>query len=78
MAAIATFLCWVRPCLSWAGDPWEMTGYVHNVVFSCGAVADDDGSVKIYWGGADTVMCAGTARIDDLVDLCLGNSRPPY
>jgi predicted GH43/DUF377 family glycosyl hydrolase len=59
-------------------SPWEITGYVHNVVFSCGAVEDDDGDVKIYWGGADTVMCAGTARLDDLVDLCLGNSRPPF
>jgi len=57
-------------------DPWELTGYVHNVVFTCGAVAEDDGTVKLYWGGADKVMCAGTARLDDLVDLCLNDSRP--
>lgn len=56
--------------------PWEVTGYVHNVVFTCGAVTEDDGSVKIYWGGADTVMCVGTAQISDLVDLCLHKSRP--
>jgi predicted GH43/DUF377 family glycosyl hydrolase len=56
-------------------DPWEVSGYVHNVVFCCGAVAEDDGTVKIYWGGADSVMCVGTARISDLVDLCLTNSR---
>src|SRR5690554_5419098 len=56
-------------------EPYEITGYVHNVVFTCGAVPEDDGTVKIYWGGADTVMCVGTARIDDLVDLCLTNSR---
>jgi predicted GH43/DUF377 family glycosyl hydrolase len=59
-------------------DPWEVTGYVHNVVFTCGAIPEDNGTVKIYWGGADTVMCAGTARIDDLVDLCLNNPRPPF
>jgi predicted GH43/DUF377 family glycosyl hydrolase len=59
-------------------DPWELTGYVHNVVFTCGAVAEDDGTVKIYWGGADTVMCVGTARIDELVALCLSRSRKPY
>jgi predicted GH43/DUF377 family glycosyl hydrolase len=58
-------------------DPWEVTGYVHNVVFTCGAVPEDDGMVKIYWGGADTVMCVGTAKIDDLVNLCLEKSRPP-
>ncbi len=57
-------------------DPWEVTGYVSNVVFTCGAIPEDDGTVKIYWGGADTVMCAGTARIDDLVRLCLDKPRP--
>lgn len=65
------------------GDGWilqpeevyEITGYVHNVVFTCGAVPEEDGSVKIYWGGADKVMCVGTANLEDLVDHCLNNSR---
>ena len=57
-------------------DPWEVSGYVHNVVFSCAAVPEDDGTVKIYWGGADKVMCVGTAVIDDLVKICLSNPRP--
>ena len=56
-------------------DPWEITGYVHNVVFSCAAVPESDGTVKIYWGGVDTVMCVGEARIADLVDLCLQHPR---
>mgnify|MGYP001805814811 CR=1 FL=1 len=58
-------------------DPWEITGYVPNVVFTCGAIAEADGSVKIYWGGADSVMCVGTAPINELIDLCLNNSRKP-
>lgn len=58
-------------------DPWEITGYVSNVVFTCGAVPENDGSVKIYWGGADSVMCVGSAKIDDLVNLCLNKSRKP-
>ena len=57
-------------------DPWELTGYVHNVVFCCGAVPEEDGTVKLYWGGADSVMCAGTAQVQELVDLCLQNPRP--
>ena len=65
------------------GDEWilqpeetyEITGYVPNVVFTCGAIPEPDGSVKIYWGGADTVMCVGTANIEELVDHCLDNSR---
>ena len=67
------------------GDEWilqpeeiyEITGYVHNVVFSCAAVPEEDGSVKIYWGGADKVMCVGTANLEELVDCCLNNSRNP-
>lgn len=66
------------------GDDWilqpeevyEITGYVHNVVFTCGAVPEPDGSLKLYWGGADKVMCVGTAMIEELVDDCLNNSRP--
>jgi predicted GH43/DUF377 family glycosyl hydrolase len=65
------------------GDEWilqpeevyEISGYVHNVVFTCGAVPEEDGSIKIYWGGADKVMCMGTANIESLVDHCLKNSR---
>lgn len=56
-------------------EPWEVTGYVPNVVFSCGAVAEPNGTVKIYWGGADTVMCVGEADLADLVQLCLKDSR---
>jgi predicted GH43/DUF377 family glycosyl hydrolase len=57
-------------------DPWELTGYVHNVVFTCGAIPEDDGTVKIYWSGADNVMCVGVADVADLVELCLTDSRP--
>lgn len=67
------------------GDEWilqheeddEITGYVHNMVFTCGAVPEDDGSIKIYWGGADKVMCVGTANLEALVDHCIDNSRNP-
>lgn len=58
-------------------EPYEMVGYVHNVVFCCGAVPEDDGTVKIYWGGADKVMCMGIAQIEELVDLCLEHPRSP-
>jgi predicted GH43/DUF377 family glycosyl hydrolase len=65
----------------WILEPeevYEITGYVHNVVFTCGAVAEDDGTVKVYWGGADTVMCVGTASISELIKLCKDFPRKPY
>lgn len=58
-------------------EPYEITGYVHNVVFSCGAVPEENGTLKIYWGGADSVICVGTANLEELVDHCLNNSRKP-
>ncbi|MHC5075015.1 MAG: glycoside hydrolase family 130 protein [Planctomycetota bacterium] len=56
-------------------DPWELVGYVHNVVFTCGAVPEEDGTLKLYWGAADKVICVGTALLDEIVELCLTNSR---
>ncbi len=58
-------------------DPWELKGYVPNVVFTCGAILEEDGSLKIYWGAADTVMCVGTTKVDDLINLCLQEPRSP-
>jgi predicted GH43/DUF377 family glycosyl hydrolase len=58
-------------------DPWERVGYVPNVVFCCAALPEKDGSLKIYWGGADTVMCVGTASINKLIDYCLQEKRSP-
>lgn len=55
----------------------EQIGYVPNVVFCCGAIAEPDGTLKIYYGGADTNMNVAEANISDLVDLCLNYSRPP-
>jgi beta-1,2-mannobiose phosphorylase / 1,2-beta-oligomannan phosphorylase len=59
-----------------ADQIYEMVGYVHNVVFTCGVVPEKDGTLKIYYGGADTCMNLATARIDDLISLCLESKRP--
>jgi predicted GH43/DUF377 family glycosyl hydrolase len=55
--------------------PWEISGYVPNVVFTCGTIPEKDGTLKIYWGGADSVMCVGTANIKELIELCINSSR---
>lgn len=48
------------------------TDYVHvpNVVFTCGAIIHDDGTVFIYYGGNDTVMNFAVSHEDVLVALC--------
>lgn len=49
---------------------YERVGDVDNVVFSCGAIPEDDGCLKIYYGAADTCICLGFAYIEELVDRC--------
>ena len=53
--------------------PYERAGYVGNVVFTCGAIADDDGTLKVYYGAADTVMCVAEGNIDELIDAALAD-----
>lgn len=45
-------------------------GFRTNVIFPGGIIAEDDGTVKIYYGASDTVECMATAKIEDLVALC--------
>ncbi len=48
---------------------YEQNGFVPNVVFPCGALADQDtGRIAIYYGGADSVTCLAFAEIDELVE----------
>ena len=49
----------------------ERVGYVGNVVFTNGAIVEPDGSIKIYYGGADTCMNVATGKVDDLIDLAM-------
>lgn len=49
----------------------EMTGDVSNVLFSNGWIADDDGTVFIYYASCDTRMHVAVSSIDRLVDYCL-------
>jgi predicted GH43/DUF377 family glycosyl hydrolase len=50
--------------------PYERVGDVPNVVFAVGSILEDDGTVKLYYGGADTVMCLAEAKLDDLLAAC--------
>lgn len=45
-------------------------GYRTNVIFPGGLIAEDDGTVKIYYGVSDTIECMATAKIEDLIALC--------
>ena len=49
--------------------PYELDGFRGSVIFPGGLIAEPDGTVKIYYGAADTVECLATARVDELLAL---------
>ena len=59
-----------QPVLSPRED-YERIGDVGNVAFACGAVVEDSGEIKVYYGAADTCICVATANFDDLVNTAL-------
>ena len=53
---------------------YEREGFVPNVVFPCGNVVMN-GTLFVYYGGADTCCAVATCPLDELVDYIL--SHPP-
>ncbi len=53
----------------------ERIGDVSNVLFSNGWIADDDGTVYIYYASSDTRMHVAVSTVGKLTDYCL-NTAP--
>lgn len=58
-----------------AEKDYECVGQTPNVVFTSGAVEMPDGTLNIYYGGADTRTCLAQTTVNALVDFCLGSKR---
>jgi 4-O-beta-D-mannosyl-D-glucose phosphorylase len=56
----------------------ERIGDVSNVLFSNGWIADDDGTVFIYYASSDTRMHVATSTVEQLVDYCLNTPADGY
>ncbi|MHC4982102.1 MAG: glycoside hydrolase family 130 protein [Planctomycetota bacterium] len=49
---------------------YERVGDIPNVVFSTGAIMEEDEQIKIYYGAADTCICLGFTRPEDIMRFC--------
>lgn len=49
---------------------YEMIGLVEHVCFPCAKILEDDGTLRLYYGGADTVQCVAEAQVSDVVHAC--------
>jgi hypothetical protein len=47
------------------------SAYEANEATMSRVVLEDDGTVKVYYGAADTVIAMAEAKVDELVELCL-------
>jgi len=47
---------------------YEKEGFVHNVVFPCGAIVMNE-DVYIYYGGADFVTCVAAMKMDEILKI---------
>lgn len=57
--------------------PYETEeGFRTHVIFPTGAILEQDGTVRIYYGASDTVVALATAPVEALIDLCLGRADP--
>lgn len=51
----------------------ERVGDVSNVLFANGWIADEDGTVYLYYASSDTRMHVATSTVDRLVDYCMNS-----
>jgi len=53
-------------------DQWERQGTCDNVVFPCGALADEKADeLRLYYGAADTSICLATGSLSAIIEACL-------
>jgi len=53
-------------------ETYERTGDVPNVVFPCGHVVEPDGTLKMYYGAADTCIGMAEAAVEELCEVASG------
>ncbi len=51
-------------------EEYERIGDVPNLVFSCGAILERNGEVKLYYGASNSCVCIGTTSVDAILTAC--------
>lgn len=55
---------------------YENDGFKAGVVYTCGAVIIDE-KLFVYYGGADTVICAASVNLNELLEHLMDSSQLP-
>jgi beta-1,4-mannooligosaccharide/beta-1,4-mannosyl-N-acetylglucosamine phosphorylase len=66
---------YTKDFILWPEHDYEMRGRVSNVVFTCNALLEANGEIKIYYGAADTNIGLATGNLDEIVESCLKSDK---
>ncbi len=56
-------------------EPYERTGDINNFVFSCGAIYEEDETIKLYYGASGNCLCLGTTTIPEIICTCIESEK---
>ncbi len=56
-------------------EEYERIGDMPNLVFTCGAVIEDGGKFRLYYGAANSCICLGTTDVERIINACLVSER---
>jgi beta-1,4-mannooligosaccharide/beta-1,4-mannosyl-N-acetylglucosamine phosphorylase len=56
-------------------EEYERIGDIPNLVFSCGAILEPNGELKLYYGASDSCICVGTTRVEYILDACVESDK---
>lgn len=54
---------------------YERIGDINNLIFSCGAISEDDNTIKLYYGASDNCLCLGTTALKNIIDTCVESEK---
>ncbi len=52
-------------------EDYERLGDTPNIVYSTGAFVEENGSIFLYYGAADSCICVGTTTVEEIKTSCL-------
>jgi len=55
-------------------EDYERIGDINNLVFSCGAIVENN-IFKLYYGAANSCICLGSTNIDNIVKHCTESEK---
>ena len=58
-------------------EPYELSGYIPNVIFPSGAILEKD-TLNIYYGAADTTACCAQVSLTDLISSMNPKSKEKW